>query len=58
MNLAREIAKWRYEVDYWTRTLNDMPADTVVGRLWAEYYLKRAKRKLAETVEKKNNSNT
>ena len=58
MNLAREIAKWRYEVDYWTRTLNDMPENTFIGRKCAEYYLKRAKRKLAEALEKKNNSNT
>lgn len=58
MDLSRKIAKWRYEVAYWTRTLNDMPADTVVGRLCAEYYLRRAQRKLNEALEEQNNSNT
>lgn len=57
MDISQKIAKYRYEVDYWNRTLNDMPADTLIGRKCAEFYLKRAKRKLAEALEEKNNSN-
>lgn len=57
MNLARKIAKWKYEVDYWTRTLKDMPENTKLGKICAEYYLRRAQRKLAEALEKKNNGN-
>ena len=58
MDLSQKIAKYKYEVAYWTRTLNDMPVDTKLGRICAEYYLGRAKRKLAEALEKQNNSNT
>ena len=56
MNIEHEIEKRQYEVDYWTRTLNDMPEDTALGKVCAEYYLRRAKRKLSEALEKKNKS--
>lgn len=58
MDLSRKIAKWRYEVSFWTRTLRDMPERTKLGRICAEYYLNRAKHKLAEALEEQNNSNT
>lgn len=56
MNIEHEIEKRQYEVDYWTKTLMDMPEDTWLGRKCAEYYLKRTKRKLSEVLEKKNKS--
>lgn len=57
MDIDHEIEKWQYEVSYWTRTLRDMPERTKLGRICAEYYLRRAQRKLAEALEKKNNGN-
>lgn len=57
MDIELEIEKRQNEVDYWVNTLRFMPEDTYLGRKCAEFYLKRARRKLLEALEKQNNGN-